>query len=125
MPLQQRIHGTDGVDDSQSLQSRIPSEFDPAMRFNGIRIALHDACVAALGPELQSVEIPPETLRDRVRAVAAEALVRRSERLTTEERQYLVEAVIDDVLGYGPIDPFLRDRTVTEIMVNGHEQVFI
>ncbi|MGZ4336354.1 MAG: CpaF family protein, partial [Gaiellaceae bacterium] len=50
---------------------------------------------------------------------------RRSERLTTEERARLVEAVVDDVLGYGPIDPFLRDASITEIMVNGHDQVFI
>jgi pilus assembly protein CpaF len=125
MPLQQRIHGSEGIDDSQSLQSRLPSEFDPARRFSEIRIALHDACVAAIGPELQSLEIAPDTLRTRVRLVVEDALRRRSERLTTEERQYLVDSVIDDVLGYGPIEPYLRDRTVTEIMVNGHEQVFI
>ncbi|HZQ90111.1 MAG TPA: CpaF family protein [Gaiellaceae bacterium] len=125
MALQQRIHGVDGVDDGQILQSRIPSEFDPSRRFNEIRVALHDACVAALGPELQSADVPADTLRDRVRVVVEETLARRAERLTTEERLYLVDAVIDDILGFGPIEPFLRDRTVTEIMVNGHEQVFI
>ncbi len=52
-------------------------------------------------------------------------LDRRSERITAEERQRVVEDVIDEVLGYGPIDPFLRDDTITEVMVNGHDQVFI
>jgi len=125
MSLQHRIHGSDGIDDSQALQSRLPSEFDPAKRFNEIRAALHDACATALGPELQSQEIAPDSLRERVRLVTEEALGRRSDRLTTDERRQLVDAVIDDVLGYGPIEPFLRDGTVTEIMVNGHEQVFV
>ena len=36
-----------------------------------------------------------------------------------------LESVSDDILGYGPIDRFLTDPTVSEIMVNGPEQVFV
>src|SRR5207237_6640532 len=31
----------------------------------------------------------------------------------------------DDILGYGPIEPLLRDDSVTEVMVNGHDRVYI
>jgi pilus assembly protein CpaF len=127
MSLQQRIHGNDGLDDSQALHSRLgASTFDPRLRFRDLRTALHAACVAAIGPELLQAEmVDLDELRARVRTVVDAELTRRSERLTTEERQQLVDAVADDVLGYGPIDPYLRDPSITEVMVNGHEHVFV
>ena len=45
--------------------------------------------------------------------------------LTREERKQIVADIADDILGYGPLEPFLRDDTVTEIMVNGPEKVYI
>ena len=41
------------------------------------------------------------------------------------ERDDLFEQVVADVLGYGPIEPLLRDDTITEILVNGPDQVYI
>ncbi|MBU6423863.1 MAG: CpaF family protein, partial [Chloroflexi bacterium] len=45
--------------------------------------------------------------------------------LTPSAQNDLVEAVINTVLGFGPLEPLLRDETVTEIMVNGPDRVFI
>jgi pilus assembly protein CpaF len=45
--------------------------------------------------------------------------------LTPDERQRLVHAVTDDVLGYGPIEKYLADPTVTEVMVNAGEHIYI
>ena len=41
------------------------------------------------------------------------------------QRLSLAEAVVDDVLGYGPLQPLLEDPAVSEIMVNGHAAVFV
>ncbi|HST18769.1 MAG TPA: CpaF family protein [Gaiellaceae bacterium] len=127
MSLQQRIHGSDGHDDSAALQSRIGTTQSDRLldRFAELRSSLHSVCVTKVGPELGSFDDAPEELRKRVRWVVESELSRRTERLTTEERARLVEAVVDDVLGYGPIDPFLRDPSITEIMVNGHEHVYV
>jgi pilus assembly protein CpaF len=127
MSLQQRIHGNDGPDEGSVLQARIgtPSSDRLLDRFADLRMFLHSVCVTKVGPELGSFDDAPDELRRRVQAIVEGELSRRSERLTTEERSRLVEAVVDDVLGYGPIDPFLRDPSITEIMVNGHEQVFV
>jgi pilus assembly protein CpaF len=46
-------------------------------------------------------------------------------RLSDEDRQKLLEGVSDDTIGYGPIGPFLRDPTVTEVMVNGPDLVYV
>jgi pilus assembly protein CpaF len=125
MSLQQRINGNDSVEDPQALQSRLGSGSERIDRFAELRMALHEACIAKIGPELISNDASSDDLRRRVREVVSEELARRTERLTTEERELLVEDVVNDVLGYGPIDPFLHDDSVTEVMVNGHGQVFI
>lgn len=44
--------------------------------------------------------------------------------LTPAEREQLASTLIDDVLGYGPIEPLLADPTVTEVMVNGTDAIF-
>ena len=126
MSLQQRINGADGFEEPPALQPRIGSSNErPIDRFAELRSSLHDVCVAKIGPELQTLSSSPDELRGRVQTVVEVELDRRSERITGDERQRVVEDVIDEVLGYGPIDPFLRDDGITEVMVNGHDQVFV
>ena len=45
--------------------------------------------------------------------------------LTRSDAERLVQAVIDHVLGLGPLEPLLADPTITEIMVNDPTHVFI
>jgi pilus assembly protein CpaF len=45
--------------------------------------------------------------------------------LTRDERKRLVQGVIDEVAGFGPIEPLLSDPSITEVMVNGPFQVYI
>ena len=45
--------------------------------------------------------------------------------LARQERQRLFEAIVAEILGFGPLEPLLSDETITEIMVNGPKNVFI
>jgi pilus assembly protein CpaF len=45
--------------------------------------------------------------------------------LTREERRQLVREITDDILGYGPLEPFLRDDSVTEVMVNAYDRIYV
>jgi pilus assembly protein CpaF len=45
--------------------------------------------------------------------------------ITREERTRLIDDVIAEISGFGPIEPFLHDETITEVMVNGPGQVYI
>jgi len=45
--------------------------------------------------------------------------------LTRPERQRLLDSITNEILGFGPLQPLLADRTVTEIMVNGYQNVYV
>ncbi len=45
--------------------------------------------------------------------------------VTRDERQQLVEEVVHEITGFGPIEPYLNDETITEVMVNGPRHIYI
>jgi pilus assembly protein CpaF len=54
-----------------------------------------------------------------------EELAKETTPLSVADRERLTREMTDDILGYGPIEPFLRDDTVTEVMVNGADRVYV
>src|SRR5690349_18595513 len=89
-----------------------------------LRARVHMALIEELGPQLLSGETDPDELRHRVRADIRGRLA--AERgLSVAERDELLEDLTDDVLGHGPIERLLADDTITEIMVNGPNDVWI
>ena len=81
-------------------------------------VAIHHAVIAKLGPELFKRE-SAEDLSERVLHAVTEQLALDRTPLTREERRRIQQEITDDVLGYGPLEPLLRDDSVTEVMVNG------
>jgi pilus assembly protein CpaF len=70
---------------------------------------------------------PPtaDALRPRVRRVLDALLAETGTALARSERDELVEATLWEIVGLGPLEPFLQDETVSEIMANGPDQVFV
>jgi pilus assembly protein CpaF len=62
-----------------------------------------------------------EIARDRVRPVAEELNVP----LSAADREAIVQSMVDEVLGLGPIEEFMRDPDVTEVMVNNPDNIYI
>ena len=89
-----------------------------------IRRRTHDRLIDELGPELQDDGgVNEEELKFKVRDRLGVAL--RGVTLTAAERAELLQDVSDDILGYGPINRYLKDETVTEVMVNGPANVYV
>ena len=80
--------------------------------------------IAKLGPELFRRE-SSEDLSERVLHAVTEQLALDRTPLTREERRRIQREITDDVLGYGPLEPLLRDDSVTEVMVNAHDKIFV
>jgi pilus assembly protein CpaF len=88
-----------------------------------LKVQVHHACIAKLGPEIFNDNA--QDLSDAVYRAVTEELAVSNTPLNREERRELVRQLTDDILGYGPLERFLADDTVTEVMVNGWEHVFV
>jgi pilus assembly protein CpaF len=78
-----------------------------------------------LGTRLTDPSMSEEKLHSLVRAELNHVVEEAKIPLTGEERQRLIRDVQDDVLGLGPLQRFLDDPTVTEIMVNGPDHLYV
>jgi len=63
-------------------------------------------------------------LRSRVEELVEEKLRAEKVPYSRQMRNRLVSDIADEILGFGPIEPLLRDPTVTEVMVNRYDQVY-
>src|SRR3546814_12370366 len=57
--------------------------------------------------------------------IVVEELAKQNEALNSAERKRLVDDILDELLGLGPIEPLLKDPTITDILVNGYNQVLV
>ncbi len=60
-----------------------------------------------------------------IRALVAELLSEENIPLSLAERETLLGELLDEVFGLGPLEPLLRDKTVSDILVNTYKQVFV
>src|SRR5437763_14922342 len=89
-----------------------------------LKTRIHHACIAKLGPELFKRETT-EDLTERVLRTVTEQLALDRTPLTREERRQITREITDDILGYGPLEPLLRDDSIPEVMVNDYDRIYI
>jgi pilus assembly protein CpaF len=73
----------------------------------------------------KAVTLPPEELARQISEVVGEILAEEKLQLNTSEQRDLVTALLNDLLGLGPLEVLLADETVSDIMVNGPKQVYV
>src|SRR6478736_8150557 len=89
-----------------------------------LKTKIHRTCIARLGSAFLNLEGTDELAR-RVRAIVVEELNVEDSPLSPSDRAELEREIAADILGYGPLEPFLLDPSVTEVMVNGYDQLYI
>jgi pilus assembly protein CpaF len=66
-----------------------------------------------------------EALAAEVKGALDRILTREDVQVTPLERRRFVQEVMSDTLGYGPLDPLLADETITEVMCNSYEDIWV
>ncbi|MDQ3857872.1 MAG: Flp pilus assembly complex ATPase component TadA, partial [Actinomycetota bacterium] len=121
-------HGGSSAEPHGALMAAAPrdtaSERASSDPYAELKTRVHHACIAKLGPQLFSAETTGDLSEQVMRAVTEQLALDRTP-LTREERRQITREIADDILGYGPLEPFLRDDTVTEVMVNNHDRIYI
>jgi pilus assembly protein CpaF len=72
-----------------------------------------------------AAELPATALRAQLEAIVHEVADRHRLELSAREQAQLAEELTHDMVGYGPLEPLLRDDSISDIMVNGPDRVFI
>ena len=136
MGLHDRLHRQNGSSNGHGPeldvlvggQTEAP-ERRPTDPYAELKGRIHHACIAKLGPQLYAAgnadESSAEDLAEKVLRVVTEQLALDRTPLTREERRQVTREITDDILGYGPLEPLLRDDSVTEVMVNNHDRVYV
>jgi len=112
-----------------SLYTRLRDEVgvaDPrAEVLETVRERIHRRVITELGPVFYNSVVDPKELRTRVEGIVQTALRGERTPMSVQETAQVGQVVTDEVLGHGPIERLVRDPTVTEIMVNGPDHIYV
>ena len=90
-----------------------------------VRRRLHAKVAHELGSLLYQQDITPERLSTELREHLSRMLLAEPTPMSAAERKALIADIESDVMGHGPIEEFLNDPAVTEVMVNGPFEIFV
>ena len=96
------------------------SKQDP---YTKLKMKIHKKVVEELGQQLEGDGT--DSLPERIEQLAAAAIDAEVSFIPRGDKQRIVTEIVDEAVGFGPIHPFLNDETITEIMVNGPNQVYV
>jgi pilus assembly protein CpaF len=114
----------------QPAPKYVPAHAHPAHAryvdpYAGIKRSVHQALLEALGPTLYDARMDEKDLEAKVRQSLQSVIDGEQALLSNSERARITNEIADEILGYGPLEPFLRDNDITEIMVNGYDQIYV
>jgi len=92
--------------------------------FGAVKAAIHRKLIQKLNLD-RITEASREEVRREVGSILEGLVVGESTPMNLQERERLVQEILDEVFGLGPLEPLLADTTVADILVNTHKQVYI
>ena len=94
-------------------------------RIEEIKKDVHIKLITELSDVIFKKNIKDEELKSKVSSTAQEMVYKSDFPLTHNERMKMVSDIVDDIVGYGPIEEYLRDKEITEIMINNPTNIYI
>ena len=94
-------------------------------RISEVRARVQERLVESLGPRLYDATLSDTELEGLVHQRLRELLDEEEGPLSAQEKLLVVRQIGDSVLGLGPLEPFVRDPEVTEIMVNNWDTIYV
>ena len=92
--------------------------------YQELKFTLHRKLLDKINLEALAT-IDNQRVRGEVRNALMQLIDSEQTLLSSVEKQQICDEVLDEVFGLGPLEPLLQDPTVSDILVNGHKQVFV
>ncbi|MGL4553049.1 MAG: CpaF family protein [Gemmataceae bacterium] len=89
-----------------------------------LKAQLHQQLVTSIDMAVLS-STGQDRLRSEVRRMAEELCQRSAQLLSRPERDRIVNEVLDETFGLGPLEAIMRDPTVSDILINGHDNIYV
>ncbi len=89
-----------------------------------LKSRLHEALLERLNLSVID-KVQTDELRREVANLVQQVLAEEKRPMRTEEFKKIVDELMDEVLGFGPLEPLLADPTINDILVNSHSQVYV
>ncbi|MGH7693775.1 MAG: hypothetical protein ACRENH_02285, partial [Gemmatimonadaceae bacterium] len=109
---------------TRTVQSR-RIEVETLSPVDQLKVDLHRRLIERLDLEALERIDDENVLILQIRNAVAEFLRGEQTPLSQAEREEVIEQIIFEVTGLGPIEPFFRDKTISDILVNGPKEIYI
>ena len=94
------------------------------MYFQQLRVRIHETLVKKL--DVQNLRtLPPETVRKEVRTLIRDLCQSEKGLINSAEQEKLMDEVMDETFGLGPLETLLKDPSVTDILVNRFDNIYV
>lgn len=101
-----------------------PQQEAPDQSVLELRVALHQRLIEKIN--LNAIEkFTREEVAEQIRPLVVKLLLEQRVALNETEFEGLLDELLDEVLGLGPLEPMLKDNDISDILVNTHMQVFV
>jgi pilus assembly protein CpaF len=107
-----------------SLAERLARSERPD-RIAEVRTRVQAQLIEALGPKLYDSSLSEKELQEMVHRQLMDLLEQEEAPLSVQEKAQVIRQIGDSVLGLGPLEPFVRDPEVTEVMVNNADTIYV
>src|SRR2546428_8506685 len=95
-----------------------------ADRWFEIKSKIHSKLLNSLNPE-QLKTLNKDSVRGEIGLVVERLVGDEGIPLTLAERERVIEELLDEVFGLGPLEPLLKDPSISDILVNGFDNVYV
>src|SRR5213592_2315950 len=109
----------------QHIMAIIPSaRARESGRHSDLKSKVHRRLLQSVNSETLRL-ISKERLRGEIGRAVEKLLLQENIPMTLPERDRIIEEILDEVFGLGPLEPLMKDPTITDILVNGFDNVYV
>jgi len=113
------------ISDSLTLKTNRRSQADPSeLEFQRLKTVIHEELIESLDLSMVG-EVEEELLSVEIRRLAEDICRDLGKRLSEDDHRRMLDELMHEIFGLGPLEKLMQDPSVSDILVNGPHEVFV